>query len=128
VYALQHTGYFDKDGTEIAYATDPQYVESITRIINQYNLKQYDLTKEDIRMLEDLEKRVAALEKLVAQQNTNTEPVKQTISPWAKEGYEFVTAKKGDLSISDGSRPKDPVTREELWTSLQRANTIYNTK
>jgi hypothetical protein len=79
-------------------------------------------------MLEDLEKRVAALEKLVAQQNTNTEPVKQTISPWAKEGYEFVTAKKGDLSISDGSRPKDPVTREELWTSLQRANTIYNTK
>lgn len=36
------------------------------------------------------------------------------LSDWAKDAFDFVTEKK----ISDGSRPKDPVTREELWVML----------
>lgn len=38
----------------------------------------------------------------------------QEVSDWAKEGYKFVTENK----ISDGKRPKDNVTREEIWTML----------
>ncbi|WP_164515205.1 N-acetylmuramoyl-L-alanine amidase family protein [Paenibacillus lentus] len=45
---------------------------------------------------------------------------KSDVSSWAKEAYEFVT-KNG---ISDGTRPKDPVTREEVWSMLQRYSVI----
>ncbi len=38
------------------------------------------------------------------------------LSDWAKEAYKFVT----DNGISDGTRPKDYVTREELWTMFKR--------
>ncbi len=41
----------------------------------------------------------------------------QTVSNWAKEAQQWVI-KQG---ISDGARPKDQVTREELWTMLWRA-------
>lgn len=38
------------------------------------------------------------------------------VSPWAVKGYEFVTKN----NVSDGTKPKDSVTREELWTVLER--------
>ena len=41
----------------------------------------------------------------------------QTVSDWAKDAQKWVKQK----GISDGLRPKDPVTREELWTMLWRA-------
>ena len=47
-------------------------------------------------------------------------PIQQTVSEWAKDAQEFVIAS----DISDGMRPKDPVTREEVWTMLQRAFTM----
>lgn len=40
------------------------------------------------------------------------------LSEWAKKGFDFVTENK----ISDGSRPKDPVTREEVWAMLENMN------
>ncbi len=40
----------------------------------------------------------------------------QTVSSWAKESFEFVK----ENGISDGTRPKDAVTREEQWTMLKR--------
>lgn len=40
--------------------------------------------------------------------------VTESINTWATKGYKFVTENK----ISDGKRPKDNVTREELWTML----------
>ena len=40
------------------------------------------------------------------------------ISEWAKDGYNYVVAN----GVSDGQRPKDNVTREELWTMLRRIN------
>lgn len=39
------------------------------------------------------------------------------LSSWAKEAWKWVVEK----GISDGTRPKDPVTREEVWTMLYRA-------
>lgn len=41
----------------------------------------------------------------------------QSVSDWAKDAQKWVKQK----GISDGLRPKDPVTREELWTMLWRA-------
>lgn len=45
-----------------------------------------------------------------------SKPKEQTVSEWAKEGYSFVTKNK----ISDGARPKDNVTREEVWEMIRR--------
>lgn len=38
------------------------------------------------------------------------------VSSWAKEAHEWAIKN----NISDGTRPKDPVTREEVWTMLFR--------
>jgi len=40
-----------------------------------------------------------------------------TVSDWAREARDWTVAK----GITDGTRPKDPVTREEVWTMLYRA-------
>lgn len=42
-----------------------------------------------------------------------------TVSDFAKEAQKFVT----DNKISDGLRPRDAVSREEVWTMLER---LYN--
>jgi N-acetylmuramoyl-L-alanine amidase len=42
---------------------------------------------------------------------------KDDVSSWAREAQKFVI----DKGISDGTRPKDTVTREEMWTMLHRA-------
>lgn len=44
-------------------------------------------------------------------------PTMPDVSDWAMEGYEWAV----DNCISDGSRPKDNVTREELWNMMYRA-------
>lgn len=41
----------------------------------------------------------------------------QTVSDWAKDAQKWVV----ENNISDGKRPKDNVTREEVWTMLHRA-------
>lgn len=45
----------------------------------------------------------------------NPEPV-QTVSDWAREARDWAV----DQDITDGSRPRDPVTREEVWVMLHR--------
>lgn len=45
---------------------------------------------------------------------------KELVSSWAKEAQEWVKEK----GISDGSRPKDSITREEVWTMLFRLNNL----
>lgn len=42
------------------------------------------------------------------------------LSPWAQGGYDFVIKN----NLSDGQRPKAPVTREELWIIIERLNSI----
>lgn len=39
------------------------------------------------------------------------------VSEWAREARDWAVA----AGITDGTRPKDPVTREEVWTMLYRA-------
>lgn len=41
---------------------------------------------------------------------------KPVISEWAKSGYEYVTKN----NISDGTRPTEHITRQEVWTMLER--------
>lgn len=45
---------------------------------------------------------------------------KEEVSPWAKEAAAWVVEK----GISDGTRPKEHITREEVWTMLHRLNKI----
>ncbi|MCT4566140.1 MAG: peptidoglycan recognition protein family protein [Maledivibacter sp.] len=54
-------------------------------------------------------------EKLVEYQNSDT------LSQWAEDGYNFVK----ENNISDGTRPKDIMTREEMWTMLHRYHQRY---
>lgn len=44
------------------------------------------------------------------------QPVQDDVSPWAREARDWAVG----FGITDGTRPKDPVTREELWTMLHR--------
>jgi len=44
-------------------------------------------------------------------------PPKDDVSEWAKEARAWAI----ERGITDGTRPKDPVTREEVWTMLWRA-------
>lgn len=46
-----------------------------------------------------------------------TTPPSGDISPWALEAREWAVSR----GITDGTRPKDTVTREEVWTMLYRA-------
>lgn len=43
-------------------------------------------------------------------------PLDQKPSEWAEEGYLWVRA----MDISNGARPKEYISREEVWTMLQR--------
>ena len=45
------------------------------------------------------------------------EQPKEEVSDWAREARDWVVSR----GISDGMRPKDAVTREEVWTMLHRA-------
>lgn len=47
---------------------------------------------------------------------TKPEAAEDGISPWAKEAAAWVVEK----GISDGTRPKEHITREEVWTMLYR--------
>jgi len=45
------------------------------------------------------------------------QPATDEVSAWAREAREWAVSR----GITDGTRPKDPVTREEVWTMLYRA-------
>lgn len=46
----------------------------------------------------------------------------QEVSEWAKEAQQWAKEK----GVSDGTRPKDPVTREEVWTMLYNFHKTLN--
>ena len=68
--------------------------------------KEYGKTVIDFR--KDVQNKVNEL--------LNKENDSDKISDWAKEAWYWVKEK----AISDGTRPKDFVTREEIWTMLYR--------
>lgn len=43
---------------------------------------------------------------------------KDDVSPWAREARDWAVSR----GITDGTRPKDPATREEIWAMLYRMN------
>ena len=93
------------------YATDPQYSGKLMAIINANNLKRYDAEVE--RVLQELQKKIDQLSKRIEALERKPE---QTVADWAKEAQAWVVEK----GISDGERPRDPVTRQEVWAMLER--------
>lgn len=59
----------------------------------------------------------AIVETYGLQRRPDNEP-DEGVSPWAREAREWAIT----MGITDGSRPKDTVTREEVWTMLHRAS------
>jgi len=47
-------------------------------------------------------------------------PMPKDISEWAKESWKWAVENK----VSDGTRPKDPITREEMWTMLHNCDSF----
>jgi len=52
-------------------------------------------------------------------QNENQPPMEDQVSPWAKKAADWVFSNE----LSDCTRPKEPLTREEAWCYLER---LYN--
>lgn len=78
----------------------------------------YEQMEAEERMLEELQKRVAVLEKALAAQND------QTVSDWAKASVDKAV-KAGVIKGDDsGLSPKKPVTREQLVTILDRLGVL----
>lgn len=62
-----------------------------------------------------------AVGKVVKPTNTNqSSNKKDEVSDWAKGAHEWVVAN----NISDGERPKDNITRQEVWAMLQRMHNL----
>lgn len=56
----------------------------------------------------------------VKKEGSKLDEKEQVVADWAKAPQQWVK----DNEISDGTRPKDMVTREELWTMLYRAKEV----
>lgn len=57
-----------------------------------------------------------------ASKQPEKQPSKLDVSDWAKEAHAFVK----ENNISDGTRPKDNVTREEVWTMIYNFHKMMN--
>lgn len=92
-------------------------IELAAYLLNKYNLsiddiyRHYDITGKDCPKMMLAEKEWERFKN-----NVKTHMKIDEVSPWAKEAWEWVK----ENGISDGTRPKDVVTREELWTMLYR--------
>lgn len=81
------------------------------------NREECELLKSDAYRRKCAEAIVAGIvETYGLKRKPEPEPV-QTVSDWAREAHVWVV----EQGITDGTRPKDPVTREEVWTMLYRA-------
>lgn len=89
----------------------------VNTVIVEYGFA--DSKKDDIeQLLNDWQDYAEAVVKAYCEfANYNYVPKEsENVSGWAKEAYDWVK----EIEISDGSRPKDVVTREEQWTMLHR--------
>lgn len=99
---------------DITPATEVNTIELIKYLMKKYNLpinnvvRHYDASGKNCPSAfsnNNWERWNTFKAKLIPDESMNT---------WATKGYKFVTENK----ISDGKRPKDNVTREEVWTML----------
>jgi N-acetylmuramoyl-L-alanine amidase len=80
------------------------------------NREECELLKSDSYRRKCAEAIVAGIAETYGLQQKMKAPV-DDVSDWAREARDWTVAK----GITDGTRPKDTVTREELWTMLYRA-------
>lgn len=78
--------------------------------------------REEVELLQSDEYRRKCAEAIVAGiaetygLKKKTEAPVDEVSPWAREARDWAVA----AGITDGTRPKDPATREEIWAMLYR--------
>lgn len=106
--ANRYAGAVRKTGPEAAravaaagYATDPQYAGKLIRLMEAYNLTQYDETKGDEPMTAEEKKQFAALQETVRAQAKQIAELEKWTRPgipaWAKEAVAAaVNYSKGD--------------------------------
>jgi hypothetical protein len=108
------------------YATDPEYARKLNNLIRSFQLKRYDQEVEDVlKKIDELIQANKRLEERIARLEPK-KPEEQVVAPWAQPGYKFVTAKRNGETISDGKRPRDPVTRQEVWAMFERYDRLIN--
>jgi N-acetylmuramoyl-L-alanine amidase len=120
---IEKDGSFHPDTVErtrqvIKYLQDkfPQLKDTKNRIVRHYDVTGKNCPKP---FVEDEQKWKAFLysidqpikEEVKVAKQDNVKP-----SPFAEAAQKFVM----DKNISDGSRPKDPITRQEVWVMLER--------
>lgn len=75
------------------YATDPEYADKLIRIIDQYNLDQYDAWKEGAHMTPEEKAAFSELQNTVAKQAEWIKQQQALLSmpcpDWAKEAYRY---------------------------------------
>jgi len=92
-------------------------IELAAYLLNKYNLsiddiyRHYDITGKDCPKMMLAEKEWERFKN-----NVKTHMKIDEVSPWARDAWNWVKEK----GISDGTRPKDLITREEVWTMLYR--------
>jgi N-acetylmuramoyl-L-alanine amidase len=93
----------------------PQLKDTKNRIIRHYDVTGKNCPKP---FVEDEQKWNAFLYSIdqPIREEVKVANQEQKTSPFAEAAQKFVMEK----NISDGSRPKDPVTRQEVWTMLER--------
>ncbi len=82
---------------------------TIDDLYRHYDITGKDCPKMMINATDWLKFRRRVIEEMEEDKN-------QEVSSWAKDAYLWVKEK----GISDGTRPKEPITREEVWTMLYR--------
>ena len=100
-------------------------VNRVAYLLNKFNLKpsidtiwrHFDVTGKDCPKyyVQNPKAWDNFIEDVTSKYNDIVNP-KPLVSDWALDAYKWVI----ENNISDGTRPKDPVTREELWTMLYR--------
>lgn len=101
----KRVGHFELDPSR---KTDPQ--NALSHIGKKYAEMKADILAEYKIQME------------VKPMSEQTKPVKATndVSDWAKKAQEWAM----ENNITDGTRPHDPVTRQELWVMLQKTKAL----
>lgn len=91
---------------------------AVETVINEYGFADSQL--DDIKQLQEnwkeyAESIVKAFCKHIGHKYI---PPSKNVSEWAIDAYKWVT--EPSVNLSDGKRPKDPITREEVWVMSHR--------
>lgn len=107
-------GDFGAECEEAVKAFQARHGLVVDGIVGPSTLKKLDLeVNKMLQVISQLEKRIEKLEKQLAMQGG------EEVASWAKDAHKWAT--HPSVNITDGTRPNEPVTRQEAWTMLHRA-------